>query len=71
MQVSGATANNFTSPIIYTVTAADGLDGELHGDNDGGAFRHEGHYGLFVREPPGDRNDENVKTIAVTVPFGM
>jgi formylglycine-generating enzyme required for sulfatase activity len=73
IQVSGTTANNFTSPVVYTVTAADAttqdytvtvtvaLLGSLSSAKAIRAFSLAGVVGTI---------NETGKTIAVTMPFG-
>lgn len=70
-QVSGVTANNFTNPVTYTVTAADGstvnysvtVSGSLSSAKAITAFS-------FVIPPATGTINEAAKTIAVTVPSG-
>lgn len=71
-QTSGATANNFTTPVNYTVTAADGSTETYNvtvtlADASAKAITA---YGFAAYNGATGTIDEVAKTIAVTVPFG-
>jgi hypothetical protein len=70
-QVSGATANNFTSPVVYTVTAADSSTANYTVTvtialNTAKAITAYS----FDSVPATGTINEGAKTIDVTVPFG-
>lgn len=71
-QISGATANDFTTPVNYTVTAADGSTATYSttvtmADASAKALLS---YGFAQYSGATGTIDEVAKTIAVTVPFG-
>jgi len=70
-QVSGTTANNFTSPLTYTITAADGSTQAYVVTVPIGANSAKALTGFSFTSPSvtGSIN-ESAKTVAVTVPFG-
>ncbi len=71
VQVSGATANNFTSPVIYTVTAADGSTASYTVTVTVAPSDNKAITAFSFASPPATGTiDENAKTIAMTVPFG-
>jgi NHL repeat len=71
VQVSGTTANDFTSPVIYTVTAADGSTASYTMTITVASSSSKAITAFSFASPPvtGVIN-ENAKTIAVTVPYG-
>jgi uncharacterized repeat protein (TIGR02543 family) len=70
-QVSGTTANNFTSPVTYTITAGDGSTQDYVVTVTIGANTAKilTEFSLASPSATGTIN-ESAKTVAVTVPFG-
>ena len=71
-QTSGTTANDFTAPLVYTVTAADGSTATYAVTVTVGASSAKGITAYSIAGFPAVAGtiNEAAKTIAVTVPFG-
>ena len=71
VQTSGATANNFTSPVTYTVTAADGStqDYAVTVTVDPSPAKAMASFSIVSPAVTGTI-DETAKTVALTVPYG-
>ena len=71
VQVSGTTANDFTSPVTYTVTAADSTTATYTVTVAVAASPAKAITAFSFTSPAATGTiDENTKTIAVTVPYG-
>ncbi|HUJ19278.1 MAG TPA: hypothetical protein VL197_14940 [Nitrospirota bacterium] len=71
VQISGATPNDFTSPVTYTVTAADGTVATYTVTVTVTASSAKAIIAFFFTNPAATGTiDENLKTISVIVPMG-
>jgi hypothetical protein len=71
IQVSGQTPNNFTNPVTYIVTAADGTTASYTVTVTVAASSAKAITAFLFTSPAATGTiDENAKTIAVTVPYG-